>query len=185
MLIRSVIVLNLGLLGLSLPLSRAADENAEKDKKAEKVEKKAEKVEKKAEKVEKKAEAEKKGQARGERRKRGEKKGQKKEAKKGWAVIQVGTELLVVQGSQVAEIGKRIEEENAKAEKAAKDKKVEKKVFKIIQENLGTQREAEAARTKYKDDLLAKRKAEKEQKEKKEKKAAEPEKKIPDDEVEL
>ena|SRR6185503_7912957 len=79
-------------------------------------------------------------------------KGAKKD-KDGWAVVQVGDELMVVKDSTIADLQKEVLKENKAKEKAAKKtKKGEKpepqKPFKIVKRNLATKEEAEKEREK-------------------------------------
>jgi len=79
-------------------------------------------------------------------------KGAKKD-KEGWAVVQLGDELMVVKDSQIADLQKEVLKENKAKEKAAKKtKKGEKpepqKPFKVVKKNLATKEEAEKEREK-------------------------------------
>jgi hypothetical protein len=80
-------------------------------------------------------------------------KGAKKDKEGGWALVQLGEELMVVKDSQIADLQKEVLKENKAKEKAAKKaKKGEKaeaqKSFKILKRNLATKEDAEKEREK-------------------------------------
>ncbi len=87
----------------------------------------------------------------------------------------------MVKAEAIPEFQKALDKENEKAAKAAGEKKVAAKKLKLLKDGLPNEREATRFMMKYKEELLARRKAEKAEADRK---AAEA-KKVPDSEVEL
>ena len=102
-----------------------------------------------------------------------------------WLVIQIGSELQVARSDQIADMRKALEKENEKGAKLAAvsvgSKKFVPKTLSIVKDNFKSEKEADAFAKKYREDLLAKKRAQKVEKAKAEKKAPEPPKKAPDE----